>query len=200
MSNQYQQNTILYYDKMAASYFAETKDLDLSHLYKMFEPYLEPQSSILDAGCGSGRDSLYFKKRGYQVTAFDASKELSSKAEMLSGVPVLTKSFHKLKLNQQFDAIWACASLLHVPLDEMPETFSGLLSYLKPGGVCFVSFKYGTGEQLHGERWYSYHNEATFAEFINDINFCKILFMWSGRDTRPSLTDQVWLNAIIRKM
>lgn len=69
-------SAIRYYNENARAYFDSTVALDMGKLYGPFLKHLRPGSKVLDAGCGSGRDSLFFKNQGFQVTAFDASKEM----------------------------------------------------------------------------------------------------------------------------
>ena len=67
--------TILYYDKHGQEFFDRTIHADLSFYHDLFLQYLEPGAHILDAGCGSGRDTKVFMERGYQVTAFDTTED-----------------------------------------------------------------------------------------------------------------------------
>jgi len=69
---------------------------------------------ILDAGCGSGRDSLAFMRKGYQVVSIDASGEMVAAASRLTGQSAVLMRFDEVAFDGEFDADWACASLLHV--------------------------------------------------------------------------------------
>ena len=113
-------STIRYYNENARAYFDSTVALDMGKLYGPFLKHLRPGSKVLDAGCGSGRDSLFFKNQGFQVTAFDASKEMVKLASELLDQKVLLMSFEDLSLTEQYDGIWACASLLHVKNKAQP--------------------------------------------------------------------------------
>ncbi|MGR5205469.1 class I SAM-dependent methyltransferase [Vibrio sp. PNB23_22_7] len=81
----------------------------------------------MDAGCGSGRDSKNFLNLGYQVVAFDANELLVALASKHLGQTVTRATFESFSAEpESFDAIWACASLLHVPSEDLPRTFSRL--------------------------------------------------------------------------
>jgi trans-aconitate methyltransferase len=80
----------------------------------MLNLFMTVNGHILDAGCGSGRDSSYFLDKGFDVSAFDASAELAKLASQLIHRPVTVCQFNEYESDKPFDGIWACASLLHV--------------------------------------------------------------------------------------
>ncbi|MBN2885897.1 MAG: class I SAM-dependent methyltransferase, partial [Chromatiaceae bacterium] len=118
--------TIGYYDTHATAFFAETVEVDMGALHARFLARLEPGARILDAGCGSGRDARAFRARGYAVTAFDASPTLAALASAHCGCAVEVLRFEDVSWRECFDGIWACASLLHVPLAGLPEVLRRL--------------------------------------------------------------------------
>ena len=105
--------TIDYYNKHAEEFTASTFEVDMESLYQPFLAELPEGTRILDVGCGSGRDTLAFKKKGYQVDAIDYSEELVKKASRLTGISIKLKSFYEVDDYEAYDGIWACASLLH---------------------------------------------------------------------------------------
>ncbi len=105
--------TIDYYNKHAEKFTTSTFEVDMKSLYQPFLTELPEGARILDVGCGSGRDTLAFKNKGYQVDAIDYSEELVKKATQLTGIPVRLQSFYEIDADQAYDGIWACASLLH---------------------------------------------------------------------------------------
>ena len=117
-------STLDYYNVNADTYFEDTVRADVTSLYSHFEGLIKPGASILDLGCGSGRDSKHFLDAGFTVTAVDGSQELCKRAEMLLAVPVRNLLFQDLDYSEQFDAVWACASLLHVPRHDI-QTVKG---------------------------------------------------------------------------
>ena len=132
-----------YYNTHAYEYSAKTLPIDLSNLYARFLRTIPKQGFILDAGCGSGRDALHFLKLGYNVKAFDASPELANLAQNLTGLSVKQLTFEDMIPCSIFDGIWANASLLHVPQQELQGVLHTLYKSLKPGGTLYCSFKYG---------------------------------------------------------
>jgi SAM-dependent methyltransferase len=142
--------TLAYYEDQAEAFFAETVDVDMAPLYARFLARIPAGGHILDAGCGSGRDALAFRKLGYAVTAFEASPTLARLASNYCGLPVEVRRFQEIEWQDAFDGIWACASLLHVPPVELPEVLRRLGRALKTDGVLYVSFKYGSDERDHG--------------------------------------------------
>jgi cyclopropane fatty-acyl-phospholipid synthase-like methyltransferase len=130
--------TIDYYNKNANSFYETTVFADMSQQYEEFLKQLSANARVLDLGCGSGRDSKYFLEHGYQVTSLDGSEELCNRASRLIGRKVICKPFQELSFVQEFDGIWACVSLLHVKIDELPNIFKRLSVALKKMGVCIV--------------------------------------------------------------
>ena len=139
------ETTIAFYDEQ---YAESTAHLDMQKLYDRFEKYLSEGASVLDAGCGSGRDSKHFIEKGYTVTAFDASGIMCEYASKLTGQEVRKLTFQEMDYQDCFDGIWACASLLHVPEDELVSVIKKVIVALKPGGVLYASWKYGKGTRF----------------------------------------------------
>ena len=95
--------TIEYYNTNATKYFESTISVNLTHLYNLFLESLPKGNTILDLGCGSGRDSLYFKSKGYKVTALDGSPQLAAKATELLDQEVIVMNFEDFNLQEKFD-------------------------------------------------------------------------------------------------
>ena len=135
-----------YYTEHAEEYIASTLHADLSECYAMFEPYLPQGGSVLDVGFGSGRDMLYFKSKGYEVYGIDAEPKFVEHARALGLKNVEVADVLQYAPTMKFDGIWACASLLHLPLNKLDEAIKKLLSMLNKGGVLFASMKEGSFE------------------------------------------------------
>lgn len=104
----------------------------------------------MDAGCGSGRDTKVFLRRGYVVTAMDASAEMARLASAYTGLQIHHLRFEKMEFTSAFDAIWASASLLHEPRVSLQTVLERVIAALQPGGICYISFKLGDGERTEG--------------------------------------------------
>ncbi len=185
-----------FYNIHADSFFNDTVDVDLTPLYRKFLPLLTPNSHIIDAGCGSGRDALYFMQQGFEVSAFDASKSLVTKASALTGIDVELNTFENFKTETLADAIWACASLLHVSSNVLPTSFSNLSSNLKEGGYFYCSFKYGTEDVERGGRHFTNADETRLNQFIEGSEL-SVVKTWITNDARPERQNEKWLNAIL---
>lgn len=120
-------DAINYYNVNVQNYCNTTKNFDASYLYDLFLPHIPKGGKILDAGCGSGRDTKYFSNKGYDVTAIDESEKLAALATQHSGIPVQTLRFQDMTFDNEFDGVWASASLLHVPKNQTEESLTELL-------------------------------------------------------------------------
>jgi len=168
----------------------------MSALYAEFLPHVTEHGHILDAGCGSARDAAYFKQQGFTVSAFDASAELAALASSYLQQPVDVKTFQQLDCVNKYDAIWCCASLLHVPKAELPQVFLNLQNALKPSGVLYVSFKYGDTERVHNGREFTDLNENSLTHLLSNTQL-KAIKQWQSVDQRPERESEVWLNALL---
>ena len=182
-----------YYNKNAKNFFEGTVNTDMTEHYAAFMQKLPQKAHILDAGCGSGRDSLYFINQGYQVTAIDASEELCKLAEAYIGQPVLCLKFQDITFENTFDGIWACASLLHVPSLELEQVLSCLKRALKQGGLLYASFKYGDFEGRRNERYFHDLNEEQAERLFTGVGL-SMEKMWITKDVRADHVDEMWLN------
>jgi SAM-dependent methyltransferase len=192
--------TVDYYDRNAEQFYRETVNVNMEELYTRFLAYVPEGSSILDAGCGSGRDSLYFLRRGYKVTAFDASNELVALSSQLTGLPVLHLRFQDVEFDHDFDGIWACASLLHVPRAEIDDALARLTRAMKPGGVLYASFKYGDSEWEKDGRFFNSYDEASFNGLLAGHHQLELLQRWVSEDVRRGRYKEPWLNVLLRRI
>ena len=135
----FENDSIRFYSQNAARYASDTMKLDMGEVYPHFLSHIAPGGKILDAGCGSGRDSLYFSRQGYSVTPFDASKEMCKEASKRLRFPVLQMRFEELEYDAVFDGAWACASLVHTPWAKQEPVIRKLLHALKPGGALYAA-------------------------------------------------------------
>ena len=192
-------NTAEYYNKNAKEFFRETLNLEMERFYKPFLSLLPIGGKILDAGCGSGRDSLYFRNNGYTVTAFDNCKELVALASEVIGQQVLHLEFQELNFNDEFNGIWASASLLHIPKMQIDDILNKLSNALKAQGVLYASFKYGEGETIERERLFNNYNEDTFKLLVSRHPDFKIVDIWKTEDVRQDRKGKFWLNILLQK-
>jgi 2-polyprenyl-3-methyl-5-hydroxy-6-metoxy-1,4-benzoquinol methylase len=192
--------TVTYYDRNAAQYFSETVGVDMSALYAPFLALIPPGGRILDTGCGSGRDSLYFLQHGYDVEAFDASAETCRLASGLIGRTVLENTFEEIDSDSEFDGVWACASLLHVCRGSTDAVLQRLCRALRPGGIMFVSFKFRDGEWEQDGRFFNGYDESSFRALLMRNLSLALYSSWVSNDARPDRRHGKWLNALLRRV
>lgn len=185
-----------YYNKNAKKFFNNTVNVDMTPNYKDFLNKVKKQGHILDAGCGSGRDTYMFKKYGYKVTAIDASSEMCKLASNYLKEKVTCLKFQDIDYINEFDGIWASSSLLHVNSKELPIVLNKLKTALKENGILYASFKYGTFEGTRNERYFTDLNEESAKELFNDFELIKI---WITNDARKGREDEKWLNILVKK-
>ena len=185
-----------YYNKHADEFIKDTLNSDMSDLYRFFEKHLKIHDKILDLGFGSGRDSLYFMKK-YEVYALDPEIKFCQSAKKMGIKNILNIKAQDLSYANYFDAIWACASLLHVPSNELNETFLKCSNALKSGGVFYCSFKYGDFEGVRNNRYYLDLKEETLLNYLKDTNL-EVVETLITDDVRPNRNDK-WLNVILIK-
>jgi SAM-dependent methyltransferase len=118
---------------------------------------LAPGATILELGCGDGRDAERMIARGFAVDPSDGTPEMARLASARLGREVPVMRFDELEAEAEYDAAWCHTSLLHVPEKELPAILGRVHRALKPGGLHLASYKGGTGggRDQFG-RFYSY--------------------------------------------
>mgnify|MGYP002543691200 CR=1 FL=1 len=123
--------TINYYNKYTKSFIQTTRSVDFTNIQNKFLSYLPSGAFILDFGCGSGRDTKYFLKRNYNVSAIDGSEEICKEASKYTGIKVKQMLFEELNDQNIYDGIWACASILHLSKNDLFLVFHKMNKALK---------------------------------------------------------------------
>ncbi len=148
--------TTSFYDDNAETYAARDRKPPTARL-DAFLAALPEKARILELGCGGGQDCAYMLSKGFDVTPTDGSAELARQAEKLIGRPVKIMRFEELSAHEEFNGVWAEASLLHVPRADLPGILTLIRSALKQDGVFHASFKAGTAEGHDSfGRYYNY--------------------------------------------
>lgn len=195
-----EKTTISYYNDNADAFFNRTISANIGRFYQDFLGHLSAGSHILDLGCGSGRDSKYFLDQGYQVTACDASQEMVKLASNHMGQEAFLLKFQDLDFEQSFEAVWANASLLHVPYDNLESILKKIHRALKPEGVFYASFKHGDHHRNDGARDFYDMNEKKIKPYLAPL-FENLCFTVS-EDTRSQVAAsplKQWFNILVRK-
>ncbi|ELP6119318.1 class I SAM-dependent methyltransferase [Vibrio vulnificus] len=167
--------SIKYYDTVANSYFLSTVHANLTESWNLFFQNLPTRNpSILDAGCGSGRDTVEFISRGALVDAFDGSKKMAEKASEYTNIDVQHCLFTNFQSDKQYDGIWASASLLHVLEDDLPATIAHLKQFLKPDGTMYASFKSEKDASQHELRHFTNLNLDEAKQLFESLGFTSV--------------------------
>lgn len=193
------ESTIEYYNKHTQEFVDRTVNTDMSFCQEKFLRLLPSGGMILDAGCGSGRDSKFFLQKGMQVQAMDASEKMCQMAARYIGQRVECLRFDEIDYEERFDGIWACASLLHVEKRELPDILRKFHRALKLQGILYASFKFGDAEEERLERFFSdYHVEEVERIFLQDGLFA-LVESFETADVREDYRDKPWVNILVRK-
>jgi 2-polyprenyl-3-methyl-5-hydroxy-6-metoxy-1,4-benzoquinol methylase len=191
--------SIDFYEANAEDFFRRSLAIPVIPEHARFAAMLPAGGRVLDAGCGAGRDALAFREAGFKVTATEAAPALAVLARDHTGLDVQVLRFDQMDWREAFDGIWTCASLLHVPRAKLPETIRRLASALVPGGVWFMSFKYGTQERdAHGRRFTDL-DEADAEALLAQVPELDLLSMEVVSDARPDRPDDRWLSLFCRR-
>ncbi len=192
-------STIDYYNNHAQEYFDFTVNADMSEQYEQFLKFVKRGGKILDFGCGSGRDSLYFKNKGYDVTAIDGSEEMCKLARAYTGLDVKCMNFYDFNEVDSYDGIWACASLCHLPRKDLLDILIRLRNALMEKGHICMSLKNGQGEEITPEgRFYSYLDLAAAEELFEQVNLDEVVVYMSKSVNNPDET-KFWNNFVLKK-
>lgn len=151
-----EKTTLGHYNDNAHSFWLGTKDHDIAQNYRALLSHCEQGASldILDFGCGPGRDVGYFKSLGHRPVGLDGSQTFCEMARQYSGCEIICQEFLKLDLPAaRFDAVFANASLFHVPSQELPRVLAELHACLRPGGILFSSNPRGNNEGWSNGRY-----------------------------------------------
>lgn len=227
--------TLSYYETHSEDFIVSTQNVDFSQTQDKFLSYLADEKNfqnedklILDFGCGSGRDTKYFLSRGFKVRATDGSEKMCDAASKLTGICVQKMDFLDLNENEKYDGIWACSSILHLPKKDLKTVLQKIEAALKPNGVFYTSFKYGTFEGFRNGRYFTDLTEESFSQLVDELNAnignqnviaekqnviaeekeaslrakrtnLRIKELWISEDARKTHAGEKWLNAICIK-
>ena len=193
--------TIAHYDRLAEAYWVGTLDHDVSQNYAALLDAIEgdPPYSILDLGCGPGRDLRHFRSLGHDAVGLDGSKEFVAMARSYSGCEVLHQDFLAMNLPEsRFDGVFANASLFHVPSQELPRVLAELSRTLRPRGVLFCSNPRGHNEEgLSGDRYSCFFDLETWRNYVTAAGFFEVRHYY--RPPGLPRQKQWWLATVCRK-
>jgi SAM-dependent methyltransferase len=193
--------TLAAYEQRAEDFWAGTRGHDVRQNIEALLAAIEgaPPFSILDLGCGPGRDLKEFTARGHEAIGLDGAERFAEMAREYSGCEVWRQDFLHLDLPPaRFDGIFANASLFHVPRQELPRVLRELAAALKPRGVLFTSNPRGHDEEgWSGERYGVFHSLEAWRGYVTAAGLTAIdhYYRPAGlpREQQPWLAS-VWRN------
>jgi SAM-dependent methyltransferase len=193
--------TLAHYERTAADFWQGTRDHDVSqNLDALLEAITgDPPFRILDFGCGPGRDLVVFRERGHEPVGLEGAAGFVEMARERAGVEVWHQDFLALELpDAAFEAVFANASLFHVPDQELPRVLAELRACLRPGGVLFASNPRGQNtEGWHGPRYGAFHDWEHWRDTVLAAGFEAIRHYY--RPPGLPRDQQPWLASLWRR-
>lgn len=198
---QFTETTRAHYDRVAVEFQLGTRDHDVSQNYQALLEAIKgpPPFSILDIGCGPGRDLKYFRNLGHDATGLDGSAAFAAMAHAATGCTVLHQDFLDMDLpTERFDGVFANASLFHVPSRALPRVLSEIAASLKSNGVLFCSNPRGNNEEgMNAGRYGCFHDQETWHRYVTAAGFSEIRHYF--RPEGKPRDQQPWLATVWRK-
>ena len=195
------QRTLTHYDDHALEFWQGTREHDVSQNIQALLQAIEapPPWTLLDFGCGPGRDLKTFKQLGHIAIGLEGAARLAAMAREHSGCEVLEQNFLALALPAaSFDGVFANASLFHVPGVALPRVLGDLFAALKPGGVLFSSNPRGQGQEgWNGERYGAFHDIDGWRSYLLAAGFAELAHYY--RPPGLPREQQPWLASVWRK-
>lgn len=186
-----------FYEDNHQHYFALTIGIDPSAFLQPLARQLKPQATILDIGCGSGRDLLWFVRRGFRPTGFEQSPSLAAMARKHAGCPVIVGDFTDYDFSGlQFSALVFVGSLVHLSHQALPAILMSTCRALVPGGKLLITLKEGNGSSLAADGrvftlWSREDIEKVFtANHLHILDF--------SRQVSRLRPDDIWLGYVLR--
>ena len=130
--------TLEHYNQCSEEFWKGTRHHDVSQNVEALLQHIrgKPPFTILDVGCGPGRDLKAFVERGHNAIGLEGAEHFATMARAHSGREVWQQDFLQLELPEKyFDGVFANAALFHVPRQELSRVMLELHATLKPGGV-----------------------------------------------------------------
>jgi len=187
-----------YYESNASEYHTSTVQIDPSSFLEPLARRLTPGATVLDVGCGSGRDMRWFKERGFKPTGLERSPSLAELARTHSGWSVMEADFETHDFSGlSFDALVLVGALVHIPHDRFEQLFENILQALVPGGHALLTLKEGREltETSHGRTFYLWQ-DSDLRYIFAALNLTVVEF---SRDISKVRDTDIWLGYVLKK-
>lgn len=194
--------TLGHYERRSDAFWEGTKDHDVTQNRAALLRHIKSTDrlTLLDLGCGPGRDLIAFTELGHVAVGLDGAEQFCTLARANSGCEVLHQNFLDLDLEPgRFDGIFANASLFHVPTAQLPGVLGRLHAALTPAGVLFCSNPRGNDQEgWNGERYGAYHSHAGWTAQVEARGFEELEHYF--RPPGVPREQQPWLATVYRKL
>ncbi len=193
--------TLAHYSARAAAFWEGTRGHDVSQNIAALLRHIQGAApfTLLDVGCGPGRDLKTFSDLGHAAIGLDGAQAFAEMARLNSGCEVWQQNLLALDLpRQRFDGVFANAVLFHVPTAELVRVLRELHATLKPGGVLFASNPRGAGQEgWNSGRYGAYHDLAAWRGFMRAAGFDELEHYY--RPEGLPREQQPWLASVWRR-
>jgi SAM-dependent methyltransferase len=193
--------TLEHYNQNAEDFWEGTRGHDVTQNIEALLQHIEgdPPFTILDFGCGPGRDLKVFAALGHLATGLEGAARFAAMARAHSGCDVWQQDFLKLDLPERhFDGVFANAALFHVPAQELPSVLLALHATLKASGVLFSSNPHGHNEEGWDRgRYGAYHDLETWRRYLSAAGFVELTHYY--RPAGLPREQQPWLASVWRR-
>jgi SAM-dependent methyltransferase len=194
--------TLEHYDQRSEEFWKGTRHHDVSQNVEALLQHIEgkPPFTILDFGCGPGRDLKAFVERGHNAIGLEGAEHFVTMARAHSGREVWQQDFLQLELPEKyFDGVFANAALFHVPRQELSRVLLELHATLKPGGVLFSSNPRGDNQEgWNSGRYCVFHDLEAWRTYASAAGFVELTHYY--RPDGAPREQQPWLASVWRRL
>jgi SAM-dependent methyltransferase len=187
-----------YYQDHHAAYHKKTFHIDPASFLEPLSKHLKPGDKILDVGCGSGRDLLWFKAHGFSVMGFERSEGLAALARKYGDCEIIEGDFETYDFSKRkFDAILLSGSLVHIPHARLEAVFGSVVGGLGAAGKVLISLKEGSGSSIDGNgRVFYFWQDEDLRDIFSKHDFNVLEFQ---RGVSKVNEKDTWLSYVLNK-
>lgn len=193
--------TLDFYNRNAAWFDQRTRANDMRPRMQPFIDLLPRGAKILDVGCGPGRDVKTFRELGFDAMGIDGSHAMIELARTIAPDATFQQvAFDEIEFADAFDGIWASASLLHVPADQIDDVLTRLARALRTPGIIYMSVKAGDGKRIHEDgRFFNDYSESTLRALFARHPIFGLINIDHSPPGESQSDRKPWLHALARK-
>jgi SAM-dependent methyltransferase len=175
------------------------------------ENYFGETRSIIELGCGSGRDLKYFRSLGHDIIGVDQSKTAIEKigGEVDPGVKLIEGDFTAMKLIADVDCVYSRWTLHSVSATEASRAMRWVVDALPPRGLFCIEVRsvndslYGIGTEIGKDEFETDHyrrfvRREELLEELSGLEF-EILFELESSGLSVYKDDDPMLIRIVAK-